>query len=102
MPDVACAGQECYIAASGVQTARSRLWDDLGPLPWPAGVDGRAISNRFLEQHPLEDLQQARLADTQIVLHSFLPTVALSMHQVVLSPMHVCAVDTLQAAHDNI
>ena len=46
------------MTAVGTQTMRTRLWDDLGPLPWPAGVDGRALRNRFSQEHPVEQLQQ--------------------------------------------
>ncbi len=46
------------MTAVGTQTVRTRLWDDLGALPWPAGVDGRALQNKFSQEHPVEQLQQ--------------------------------------------
>ena len=43
--------QALYVAASdasqGGATLRTRVYDDLGKLPWPADVDGRALRNRF-------------------------------------------------------
>lgn len=40
-----------YLAATAADTHRTRLYDDLGTMPWPAGVDGRTIRNTFSTSH---------------------------------------------------
>ncbi len=45
------------MAAKGLDTHRTRLYDDLGALPWPEGIDGRTLRNAFSEQ-PEALLQQ--------------------------------------------
>jgi hypothetical protein len=47
--------QERYVRAAAADTARTVLFDQLGPIPWPNGVDGRIITNRFTDANP-EDL----------------------------------------------
>ena len=48
--------QALYVTASdaseGGATLRTRVYDDLGTLPWPADVDGRALRNRFGAMFP--------------------------------------------------
>ncbi|KAK9843522.1 hypothetical protein WJX81_007061 [Elliptochloris bilobata] len=39
-------------ASEGGATLRTRVYDDLGPLPWPQDVDGRALRNRMSALHP--------------------------------------------------
>ena len=36
-----------YLSATSADFVRTRLYDDLGQIPWPVGVDGGAIGNRF-------------------------------------------------------
>jgi len=40
-----------YLAAKAADTQRTRLFDDLGPVDWPTGVDGRVIGNTFSNTH---------------------------------------------------
>ena len=40
-----------YLSAKASDTHRTRLYDDLGAVAWPAGVDGRTISNTFSTSH---------------------------------------------------
>ncbi len=40
-----------YLAAKAADTHRTRLYDDLGAVPWPAGIDGRVIGNTFSKSH---------------------------------------------------
>ena len=48
--------QPLYVHASdaskGGGTLRTRVYDDLGSLPWPQDVDGRALRNRFAATYP--------------------------------------------------
>lgn len=48
--------QALYVHASdaseGGATLRTRVYDDLGKLPWPQDVDGRALRNRFAATFP--------------------------------------------------
>lgn len=44
--------QERYVASAGSNTARTVLFDELGPISWPSGVDGRALRNRFTDANP--------------------------------------------------
>lgn len=47
--------QDRYVRAAAADTARTVLFDQLGPIDWPAGVDGRIITNRFTSANA-EDL----------------------------------------------
>ena len=40
-----------YVAAKAADTRRTRLYDDLGSLNWPKGIDGRIIGNDFSNRH---------------------------------------------------
>ena len=40
-----------YLTAKAADTHRTRLYDDLGAMGWPAGIDGRTISNTFSTSH---------------------------------------------------
>ena len=40
-----------YLAAKAADTHRTRIYDDLGSIPWPTGIDGRTISNTFSSTH---------------------------------------------------
>ena len=51
--------QERYVASAGSATARTVLFDELGPIDWPAGVDGRALRNRFTDANPEHLLAKA-------------------------------------------
>ena len=48
--------QALYVHASdaseGGATLRTRVYDDLGKVPWPQDVDGRALRNRFAATFP--------------------------------------------------
>lgn len=48
--------QALYVHASdaseGGATVRTRVYDDLGKLPWPQDVDGRALRNAFAATFP--------------------------------------------------
>ncbi|BDA47788.1 probable nitronate monooxygenase [Coccomyxa sp. Obi] len=44
--------KERYVASAGANTARTVLFDELGPINWPSGVDGRALRNRFSDANP--------------------------------------------------
>lgn len=48
-------------AREGGGTLRTRVYDDLGQVPWPADVDGRALRSRFAELHPDGVPEQVRL-----------------------------------------
>lgn len=39
-------------AREGGATLRTRVYDDLGKVPWPEFADGRALRNRFAALHP--------------------------------------------------
>ena len=56
--------QALYVGASdareGGATVRTRIYDDLGAVPWPAYADGRALKNRFAELHVRGVPEQAR------------------------------------------
>ena len=39
------AKKQRYLCAKGGDTVRNRLYDDLGLVAWPRGIDGRLISN---------------------------------------------------------
>lgn len=39
-------------ASEGGATLRTRVYDDLGKVPWPQDVDGRALRNRFAATFP--------------------------------------------------
>ena len=39
------AKKQCYLSAKGGDTVRNRLYDDLGLVAWPRGIDGRLIIN---------------------------------------------------------
>ena len=40
-----------YLAAKAADTHRTRLYDDLGAVPWPTIVDARTIGNTFSRTH---------------------------------------------------
>ncbi|CAL8469749.1 g9291 [Coccomyxa elongata] len=50
--------KERYVASAGNNTARTVLFDELGPIDWPSGVDGRALRNRFTDANPERLLSQ--------------------------------------------
>ncbi|CAL5229038.1 g12286 [Coccomyxa viridis] len=56
-----------YLAAKAADTHRTRLYDDLGAVPWPAGIDGRVIGNTFSKSHgtvaPAEEEKQKALKE---------------------------------------
>jgi len=58
-----------YLAAKAADTQRTRLFDDLGPVDWPTGVDGRVIGNTFSNTHgtvaPAEVDTDFSLADSR-------------------------------------
>lgn len=63
-----------YLAAKAGDTRRTRLYDDLGPLDWPIGVDGRLIGNAFTSAHgdvaPAEvGLSALAIPQNQTLLH---------------------------------
>ena len=45
------AKKQRYLAATAADTHRTRLYDDLGSVAWPAGVDSRTIGNTFSRTH---------------------------------------------------
>ncbi len=56
-----------YLAAKAADTHRTRLYDDLGAVPWPAGIDGRVISNTFSRSHGT--VAPAEVSRVSIVAH---------------------------------
>ena len=61
------ARQARYVEAAAEDTARTILFDVLGPVDWPRGVDGRALRNRFSDANPEQLLGKAK---TTILDHS--------------------------------
>ncbi len=45
------AKKQRYLAAKGGDTIRNRLYDDLGAVEWPRGIDGRLIGNAFTSHY---------------------------------------------------
>lgn len=48
------AKKQRYLAANACDTQRTRLFDALGPLDWPSGIDGRALRNAFADKHGVD------------------------------------------------
>lgn len=47
------------MASSADDTARTVLFDALGPIEWPRGIDGRALRNRFTDANQEQLLGKA-------------------------------------------
>ena len=56
-----------YLAAKAADTHRTRLYDDLGAVPWPAGIDGRVIGNTFSRSHGT--VAPAEVSHVSLVTH---------------------------------
>ena len=55
------AKKQRYVAAKAADTQRVRIYDDLGALDWPVGIDGRIIGNAFTLAHGSATLTEARI-----------------------------------------
>lgn len=53
--------QARYVESAAHDTERTVLFDVLGPVDWPRGVDGRALRNRFTDANPEQLLGKASL-----------------------------------------
>ncbi|KAK9907469.1 hypothetical protein WJX75_004171 [Coccomyxa subellipsoidea] len=49
-----------YVQSTAHDTERTVLFDVLGPVDWPRGVDGRALRNRFSDANPEQLLGKAK------------------------------------------
>ena len=54
------AKKQRYVAAKAADTQRVRIYDDLGALDWPVGIDGRIIANAFTSAHGTATLTEVR------------------------------------------
>ena len=54
-----------YVAAKAADTQRVRIYDDLGTLDWPVGIDGRIIANSFTLAHGTATLTEVGI----VLLH---------------------------------
>ena len=52
------AKKQRYVAAKAADTQRVRIYDDLGALNWPVGIDGRIIANAFTSAHGIATLTE--------------------------------------------
>lgn len=60
------AAKACLVASSGDDTVRTRVFDIVRGLPWPAGFTGRAVRNAFTELwHGREAALSAAQAEEQ-------------------------------------
>lgn len=62
------AKKQRYIPAKGGDTVRNRLYDDLGLVEWPRGIDGRLIGNTVTSKYGYAAPQ--KVTSTQIALFS--------------------------------
>ena len=56
------AKKQRYVAAKAADTQRVRIYDDLGALDWPVGIDGRIIANAFTSAHGIATLTEVETA----------------------------------------